>query len=116
MSKRYLIVEMVKIQPVKFHLVEISSNPLEAYNQNRSLDAFRKQGKASPNAVYTLGHWFRVWAWEDIRSLKLFGLDMTIKEYINTTMEGSSKFEPHKSLWDFYNAIGYDYKKQKWTI
>jgi hypothetical protein len=83
-----------------------------SHQQGISFSAFfsyKKKRNENDNVTFCKKFWFDYL--QDIDSFKKFcesrNLDIEIQTHENTP------FVEHRSLWDFYKSIGYDYKKKK---
>ena len=110
-----LIIKQKRITPVEIHLIDLSGNPLEIHNQERSLNTFKnKYFTLTPETPFEL--WYNVTTVEKIVDYHT-KLGLGILHQVNTDYCAEivifNDIPKHNSntIWEFYEKIGYDYKK-----
>jgi len=86
------------------------------YRSILSLEAFRGRERDRLNVRHRrrdkLGRWFYVIQFYDYMTEKI-GVRQTFAD-LGIPRQPSAPYTKHSSIWDFYIAIGYDYKKKRY--
>lgn len=119
-NRKLMVVEWVSGKPTAYHVVTIPGLGLPGgYISIISADAFRKResrrsfgfpGK-KPKVVPRIRYHLR-WAYDYLISAKS---DSRVEKITGKTWRKGLPIHKHKSLWDFYNYIGYDHKKNRYN-
>lgn len=107
-----------QFNPIKLHeIVMLTSNPLDIANQLKSLRAFK-----SNSEVYGRDLWYKVNE-EDAVKARAERTVATFAHQLPLADVAADERYPyhelplavHGSVWEFYKAVGYDHKAQKFV-
>ena len=112
----YVISVMNRVTLVCYHTVDFGGTSLDIANQKRSLETFKKNCHVFPDEPMNV--WYRVRESSEqmsYRSEKLQRLEYQIPSvaYFKEEDEPTVPSFRHNSLWAFYDAVGYDHKRQQ---
>jgi len=106
---------MNRVKVTAFHIVTIDGTVLDIANQKRSLETFIKNCHRFPDSP--MDEWYRVketsqLLTERIERDKRLAYQVPSLAFVPAT-ESTILSERHPNLWAFYDAIGYNRKKQE---
>lgn len=117
------VVALEGITPIKLHeILMLSSNPLDISNQLKSLNVFKNNSDAYEEELQYEELWYKVNDTEAVKSRAEHTVS-TFKHQLPLATETPDERYPyhelpvavHDSVWDFYKAVGYDYKVQRFV-
>lgn len=122
MTEKYLrecieAIAFEQYQPIKLHdIIILSSNGLDVANQLKSLRTFK-----SNSEMFSRDLWYKVNDHDAVkarveRTVKTFAHQLPLADAPDQRYPYQDvPTAVHGSVWDFYKAVGYDHKAQKFV-